>query len=99
MVKNYQDAHLQLLIRVEQNGFEISDYIRICNDSYSFSKSEISEKCVVYLFVLGLRGGFLRADLMSAYELGKFKLPLSELQLHASRNFIRDLKNLKSRSL
>ena len=57
VVKDYQAEHLQLLIKVEQNGLEISDYIRKFNDSYSFSKCEISEKCVVYLFVLGLRSG------------------------------------------
>ena len=85
VVKDYQAEHLQLLIKVEQNGLEISDYIRKFNDSYSFWKSEISKKCVVYLFVLGLRSGPLRADLMSAYGLGKFK-SLSELQLHASRS-------------
>ena len=76
---------MQVLIECEQNGLDISEYIRKFNDSYSFWKSEISEKCSVYLFVLGLRSGPLRADLMSAYGLGKFK-SLSELQLHASRS-------------
>ena len=38
---------------------------------------------------MGLRSGPLRADLMSAYSLDKFK-PLSELQLHVARsNFCR----------
>jgi hypothetical protein len=85
VVKDYQAEHLQLLIKCEQNGLDISEYIRKFNDSYSFWKSEISEKCAVYLFVIGLRSGPLRADLMSAYGLGKFK-SLSELQLHASRS-------------
>ncbi len=84
-VKDNQTEHLQLLIKCEQNGLEILEYIRKFNDSYSFWKSEISEKCVVYLFVLGLRSGPLRADLMFAYGLGKFR-SLSELQLHASRS-------------
>jgi len=78
VVKDYHDGHLQILMKLEQNGLEISDYIRKFNDSYTFWKSEISEKCVVYLFVLGLRSGPLRADLVSAYGLGKFK-SLSEL--------------------
>ena len=85
MAKDYQTKYLQLLIKVEQNGLEISDYIRKFNESYSFWKLEISEKCVVYLVVLGLRSGPLRANLMSAYGLGKFK-SLSELQVHASRS-------------
>jgi hypothetical protein len=34
---------------------------------------------------MGLRSRPLRADLMSAYSLGKFK-SLSELQLHAARS-------------
>jgi len=85
VVKDYQAEHLQLLSKVEQNGLDISEYIRKFNDSYSFWKSEISKKCVVYLFVSGLRNGPLRADLMSAYGLGKLK-SLSELQLHASRS-------------
>ena len=85
VVKDYQAEHLQLLIECEQNDLDISEYIRKFNDSYSFWKSEISEKCDVYLFVLGLRSGPLRADLISAYELGKFK-SLSELQLHAPRS-------------
>ena len=70
MVKDYHAEHLQLLIKVEQNGLDISEYTRKFNDSYSFWKSEISEKCVVYLFVLGLRSGPLRADLMH----GKFQI-------------------------
>ena len=62
VVTNYQAEHLQLLIKVEQSGLDISDYIRKFNDSYKFRKSEISEKFAVYLFVLGLRSGPLRAD-------------------------------------
>ena len=77
MVKDYQAEHLQFLIKIEQNGLEISDYIPKFNNSFSFWKSEIPEKCVVYLIVLGLRSGPLRADLMFAYGLWKFK-PLSE---------------------
>ena len=69
---------------MEQNGLDISEYIRKFNDPYIFWKSEISEKFAVYLSVLGLRSGHLRADLMFAYGFGKFK-SLSELQLHASR--------------
>ena len=102
MVKDSQAEHLQLLIKIEQNGLEISDYIRKFNDPYSFWKSEISEKCTVYLFVLGLRSGPLRADLMSAYGLGKFK-SLSEPRLHVSRStlsrFLRELKNPRHKSL
>jgi hypothetical protein len=78
VVKDYQVKHLQLLIKCEQNGLDISEYIRKFNDSYSFWKLEISEKCVVYLFVLGLCSGPLRAGLMSAFELGMFN-SLSEL--------------------
>jgi hypothetical protein len=85
VVENYQAEHLQLLIKTEQIGLEISDYIREFSYSYSFWNSEISEKCAVYLFVLGLRSGPLRADLMSAYGLRKF-ISLFELQLHASRS-------------
>jgi hypothetical protein len=47
VVKDYQAEHLQLLIKVEQNGLDISDYIRKFNNSSSFWKSEISEKFVV----------------------------------------------------
>ena len=42
VVKDYQAEHLQLLIKVEQNGLDISEYIRKFNDSYSFWKSKIS---------------------------------------------------------
>jgi hypothetical protein len=87
VVKDYQAEHLQLLIKCEQNGPHHSEYIRKFNDSYSFWKSEISEKCAVYLFVLGLRSGPLRADLMFAYGLRKFK-SLCELPLHASRSIL-----------
>ena len=96
MVKHYQAEHLQLLIKCEQNGHDISEYIRKFNDSFSFWKSEISEKCAVYLFVLGLRSGSLRADLMSAYGLGKFK-SLSELQLHASRSTLSRLPTINQK--
>ncbi len=36
---------------------------------------------------MGLRFGPLRADLMSAYSLGKFNF-LSDLQLHAARSIL-----------
>jgi hypothetical protein len=39
VVKDYQAKHLQLLIKIEQTGIDISDYIRKFNDSYSFWKS------------------------------------------------------------
>jgi len=84
VVKESQAEHLQLLIRKEQNGLDISDFIRKFNDSYSFWKSKISEKLVAYLFVSSLRSGSLQLDLMFAYGLKKFK-SLSELQLHAYR--------------
>ena len=45
----------------------------------------MSEKFVASLFVLGLRSGPLRVDMIFAYELGKFK-SLYELHLHASRS-------------
>ena len=38
VVKGYQAEHLQLLIKIEQDGLDISDYIRKFNDSYSFWK-------------------------------------------------------------
>jgi hypothetical protein len=97
VVKDYQAEHLQLLIKCEQNGHDISEYIRKFNDSFSFWKSDISEKCAVYLFVLGLRSGPLRADLMSAYGLGKFK-SLSELQLHASRSTLSRLPTVTQKA-
>ena len=39
VVKEYHTEHLQLLIKVEQNGLDILDYIRKFNDSYSFRKT------------------------------------------------------------
>ena len=55
VVKDYQVEHSQFLIKIEQNSLDISDNIRKLNDSYSFWKSEISEKFAVYLFALALR--------------------------------------------
>jgi hypothetical protein len=45
----------------------------------------MSEKFVASLFVLGLRSGPLRADMMFAYGLEKFN-SLSELKLNTSRS-------------
>ena len=47
VVKDYQAEHLQLLIKVEPNNLDFSEYIRKFNDSHSFGKLGISEKCVV----------------------------------------------------
>jgi hypothetical protein len=85
VIKDYQVEHLQHLVRIEQSNLDISEYTRKFNDSHSFWKSDISEKFSVYLFILGLRSGQLRAELMSGYGLNKFK-SLSELQLHAARS-------------
>ena len=55
------------------------------NDYHNFWKSEIFENVGTYLYIVGLRSGPLRADLMSAYSLGKFN-SLLELQLHVARS-------------
>jgi hypothetical protein len=39
VAKDYQAEHLQLFIKVEQNGLDISEYILKFNDSNSFWKS------------------------------------------------------------
>jgi hypothetical protein len=46
VVKDHQAEPLQLLIKTKQNSVDILDDIRKFNDSYSFWKSEISEKFV-----------------------------------------------------
>ncbi len=50
-----------------------------------FCKPEVSEKNGTYLYIMSLRSGPFRADLMSAYSLGKFN-SLSDLQQHAARS-------------
>ena len=47
VVKDYQAENLQLLIKVEQNGLDISEYIPKFNNSFIFWKSEMSVKCAV----------------------------------------------------
>ena len=74
-----------MLVNLEQGYSDVPDHTRKFNDSHSFWKSEISELFGTYLYMLGLRFGPLRADLMSAYSLGKLNL-LSELLLHAARS-------------
>ena len=76
---------MNLLFRLEQGNSDVPDYTRKFNDYYSFWKPEVSEKIGTYLYIMGLRSGSLRADLMSAYSLGKFN-SLSDLQLHAARS-------------
>ena len=85
MIKDYQAENLNLLFKLEQGNSDVPDYTRKSNDYYSFWKSEVSKKNWTYLYIVGLRFGPLRADLMSAYSLGKFD-SLSELQLHAARS-------------
>ena len=102
VVKDCKVKHLQLLIKCEQNGIDISEYIRKFNDSYSFWKSGISEKCVVYLFVMGLRSGPSRADLMSAYglESSNHCLNFNCTRLEGPcLGFLRGIKNLRLKSL
>jgi hypothetical protein len=63
VIKDYQAENLNLLVKLEQGN---SDYTRKFNDDYSFWKPEVSEKIGSYLYIMGLRSGSLRADLMSA---------------------------------
>ena len=73
VIKDYQAENLNSLIKLEQGNLEISDYTRRFNDYHSFWKTDVSEKFATYLYIMGLRSGPLRANLMSAYSLGKFK--------------------------
>ena len=84
-MKDYQAENLNLLGKSEQVNSDVPDYTRKFNDYYSFWKSEVSEKFGTYLYIMGLRYGPLRANLMSSYSLGKL-IPLSVLQLHAARS-------------
>ena len=61
-----------MLVRLEQGNSDVPGYTRKFNDYHNFWKSDISEKNGTYLYVMGLRYGPLRADLMSVYSLGKF---------------------------
>ncbi len=74
-----------MLVKLEQGNLDVADYIRKFNDYHSVWKSEICEIFGNYLYIMGLRSGPLRADLMLAYSLGKLN-SLSELQLHAARS-------------
>ncbi len=85
MIKDYQAENLNLLVKLEQGNSDVPDYARKFNDYYSCWKPEVSEKNGTYLYIMGLRFGPLRADLMSAYSLGIFN-SLSDLQLHAARS-------------
>ena len=71
VIKDCQAENLNLLVKLEQGNLDVPDYTRKLNDYYSFWKSEISEKAGIYLYIMGLRSGPLRADLMSTYSLGK----------------------------
>jgi hypothetical protein len=92
VIKDYQAENLNLLVKLEQGNSDVPDYTRKFNDYYSFWKPEVSEKFGTYLYIMGLRSGPLRADLMSAYSLGKFN-SLSDLQLHAARSNLCRLPN------
>ena len=85
MIKDYQAENLNLLIKLEQGNLDVPDYTRKFNDYYIFWKPEVSDKFGTYLYIMGFRSGPLRADLMSAYSLGKCN-SLSDLQLHAARS-------------
>ena len=72
MIKDYQAGNLNLLVKLEQGNSDVPEYTRKFNDYYSFRKPEVSEKSGTYLYIMCLRSGPLRADLISAYSLGKF---------------------------
>ncbi len=84
VIKDYHAENLNLLVKPEQGNSDVPEYTRKFNDCYNFWKPEVSEKFGTYLYIMGLRFGPLRADLMSAYSLGNFNF-LSDLQLHAAR--------------
>jgi len=85
VIKDYQAENSNMLVKLEQGNLDVSDYTRKFNDYHSFWKAEISETFTSYLFIMGLRFEPLRADLISAYSLGKFNC-LFGLQLHVDRS-------------
>jgi hypothetical protein len=85
VIKDYQAENLNLLVKLEQGNLDVPEYTRKFNDYYKFWKPEVSEIFGTYLYIMGLRSGPLRADLMSAYSLGQFN-SLSDLQFHAARS-------------
>ena len=87
MIKDYQAENLIFLVKLEQGHSDVPDYTRRFNDYYSFWKPKVSEKFGTYLYIMGLRFGPLRADLMSADSLGKFN-SLLDLQMHAAISYL-----------
>ncbi len=87
MIKDEQAENLNLLVQLEQGNLDVHGYTRKLNDYHSFWKSEISENFGTYLYIMGLRSGPLKADLMSAHSLVEFN-SLSELKLHAARSIL-----------
>jgi len=71
VTKDYQAENLHLLVKLEQGNSDVPDYTRKFNDYHSFRNSEISKKNGTLLYIMGLCYGPLRADLISAYSLGK----------------------------
>jgi len=84
VIKDNQAKNLNLLVKLELGNSDVPDCTRKFNDYHNFRKTEIFEKVATYLYIMGFRSGPLRADLMSAYFLGKFNY-LSELPLHVAR--------------
>jgi len=65
VIKDFKAEKMNLLVILEQGNSDVPDYTRKFNDYHSFGKSGIYEKIGNYLYVMGLRSGPLRADLMS----------------------------------
>jgi hypothetical protein len=72
VIKNYQAKNLNLLVKMEQGDSDVPNYTQKFNDYHNFWKTEISEKVAACAYIMDLRSRPLRADLMSAYSLGKF---------------------------
>ena len=71
MGKDYRANTLQFIVKLELGNLHVSDYTRKFDDYHSFGKTEISEKFATYLFLMAIRCGPSREDLMSAYSIGK----------------------------
>jgi hypothetical protein len=70
-IEDIEGTNLYSLICLQQGDKSLSDYTQECNNSYAYWKSSIDIKAAMYIYIGGLKNGYLRADLMTNWQRGK----------------------------
>ena len=71
-IEDLEGKNLYALTELKQNESNLHDYTLSFNNSYSYWKTDITERATADLYIGGLKNGALRAHLMTNWNSNKY---------------------------